>query len=138
MHSLRAFWELLLGRGEAAFVLYALSAGLTIALAIASWRKPVALEQRFAVMLLTTVLVAPHLTAYDLVILVPALLWIGDWLQARTAPRIAWLVYLAYVLPFAGPLARWTHLQLSVICLAALTVSFGARFWAGSARLSKR
>ena len=59
MHSLRAFWELLLGRGEAAFVLYALTAGLMIALAIACWRKPVAIEQRFAVMLLATVLVAP-------------------------------------------------------------------------------
>jgi hypothetical protein len=133
MHSLRAFWELLLGRGEAAFVLYALTAGLMIALAIACWRKPVAIEQRFAVMLLTTVLVAPHLTAYDLVILVPALLWIGDWLQTHASRRIAWLVYLAYLLPFAGPLARWTHVQLSVICLAALMVSFGARSWAGGA-----
>ena len=130
MHSLRAFWELLLGRSEAAFVLYILTAGLAILLAILFWRKPVALEQRFVVMLLVTVLVAPHLTVYDLVILAPALLWIGDWLQTHAAPRIAWLLYFSYVLPFAGPTARWTHVQLSVICLAALIVSFGRQFWA--------
>ncbi|MFZ3264990.1 MAG: glycosyltransferase family 87 protein [Terriglobales bacterium] len=129
MHSLRAFWELLLGRSDAAFVLYVLTAGLAILLLILFWRKLVALEQGFAVMLLVSVLVAPHLTVYDLAVLAPALLWIGDWLQTHAAPRISWLLYLAYVLPFAGPLTRWTHVQLSVICLAALTVSFGLQFW---------
>ena len=127
LHSLRAFWNLLLPWGGAAFVLYGLTAVAAVGLAIAFWRRPVALEQRFAVMLLGTVLVAPHLTVYDLVILAPALLWIGDWVQTHAAPRIAWLIYLAYVLPFAGPLARWTHVQLSVIGMAALAVSFGMR-----------
>jgi hypothetical protein len=82
-------------------------------------------------MLLVTVLVAPHLTVYDLVILVPALLWIADWLQAHPAPRVAWLLYFACILPFAGPLARWTHVQLSVVCLAVLVVDFGVRLWPG-------
>ncbi len=129
MHSLRAFWDLLLGRSDAAFVLYGLTSGLAILLAIVFWRRAVALEGRFAVLLLVTVLVAPHLTVYDLVILAPALLWIGDWLQTHVARRIGWLLYLSYVLPFAGPMARWTHVQLSVICMAALTVSFGLQLW---------
>jgi hypothetical protein len=129
MHSLRAFWDLLLGRGEIAFALYALTAGLPIVLAIVCWRKPVALELRFAVMLLATVLVAPHLTVYDLVILAPAMLWIADWLQSHRSSPIAWLLYLAYGLPYAGPLAQWTHLQLSVICFTALMVSFGWKLW---------
>ncbi len=132
LHSLRPFWELLLGRSEAAFALYVLTAGLATMLAIACWRRPVALEERFAVMLLVTVLVAPHLTVYDLIVLAPALLWIGDWLQTHTASRIGWLLYFSYVLPFAGPMARWTHAQLSVVCLAALAVSFGMRFWSAT------
>lgn len=125
MHSLRAFWNLLLPWPGAAFVLYGISALAALALAIACWRKPAPLEHRYAVMLLATVLVAPHLTVYDLVILAPAMLWIGDWLQTRAEPRVAWLLYFAYILSFAGPLTRWTHLQLSVPCLAALAVSYG-------------
>ena len=127
MHSLRAFWKLLLPWPGVAFVLYCMTALGAVALAITCWQKPVELERRYAVMLLATVLVAPHLTVYDLVILAPALLWIGDGLQTGTA-RIAWLLYLAYVLPFAGPLSRWTHVQLSVICMAVLAVTLGLAF----------
>jgi len=125
MHSLRAFWNLLLPWPGLAFLLYILSALATLAVAIASWRSGAPLTQRCAVMLLATVLVAPHLTVYDLVILAPAVLWIADWLASHADSRIAWLLYLSCLLPFAGPLARWTHLQLSVISLAWLTGSFG-------------
>jgi len=127
MHSLRAFWNLLLPWPHAALILYLLTALATTWLTVICWRRPAPLEHRYAIMLLATVLVAPHLTVYDLVILAPALLWIADWLQTHAAPRTAWLVYLSCLLPFAGPLARWTHLQLSVVCLAALTVSFAAQ-----------
>ena len=124
MHSLRAFWKLLLPWPGVAFVLYVITALGAVGLAIRCWMEPAALERRYAVMLLATVLVAPHLTVYDLVILAPALLWICD---AVETSRIGWLLYLSYLLPFAGPLTRWTHVQLSVICLAALAVSFGLR-----------
>ena len=127
MHSLRAFWKLLLPWPGVAFLLYLVTALGAVALAIICWQRPVELERRYAVMLLATVLVAPHLTVYDLVILAPALLWVGDGLHTGAA-NIAWLLYLAYVLPFAGPLTRWTHVQLSVIGMAALAVSFGLGF----------
>ena len=127
MHSLRAFWNLLLPWPDAALGLYILTAITAVVFVIACWRRPVALEHRFAMMLLATVLVAPHLTVYDLVILAPALLWIADWQQTHSASRLAWLLYFACILPFAGPLARWTHLQISVICLAALALDFGMR-----------
>jgi alpha-1,2-mannosyltransferase len=129
MHSLRAFWDLLLPWPSVASPLYILTAVTAIALAVACWRMPVRLELRFAVMLLATVLVAPHLTVYDLVILVPAFLWIADWLQSRALPVVAWLLFLSYVLPFAGPLARWTHLQISVIALAVLTLILSQHLW---------
>jgi len=127
MHSLRAFWNLLLPWPTAAFALYILTAAAALALAIISWRSPAPLPHRFAVILLSTALVAPHLTVYDLVILAPAFLWIADWLATHADNRIAWLLYLSFLLPYAGPLARWTHLQLSVVCLATLTISFAAQ-----------
>jgi len=120
MHSLRAFWDLLLPWPAVSFAFYVLTALPALLLAISCWRKPGPLEPRFAVLLFATVLVAPHLTVYDLVILAPAFLWVTDRLASNAAPRIAALLYLAYLLPFAGPLARWTHVQLSVVCMAAL------------------
>ena len=127
MHSLRAFWNLLLPWQSVAFGLYVLSAAVIIGLAIANWNAPAPLQRRFAIMLLATVLAAPHLTVYDLVILAPAFLWIADSLAVDCSPRLAWLLYLSFLLPFAGPLAIYTHVQLSVICLAALTVTFAEK-----------
>jgi hypothetical protein len=57
---------------------------------------------------------------YDLVILAPAFLLLTDWSidhsASRSVPALGLLLYLAYVLPLVGPLAEWTHVQLSVIC----------------------
>lgn len=130
MHSLRAFWNLLLPWPDAALALYIVSAFAMLGLSVVCWqkqclRRKAPLEPRFAVMLLATVLVAPHLTVYDLVILVPAMLWIADWLQIHAAMDMAWLLYLTCLLPFAGPLAIWTHVQLSVICMTTLTIVLG-------------
>lgn len=138
MHSLRAFWNLLLPWPTAAFVLYVITALAMLLVAIAFWRCPSALEHRYAILLLATVLVAPHLTVYDLIILAPAFLWIADWLQAHNVPGIAWLLYLAYLLPFAGPLSLWTHLQLSVISLAALALLFAWRSRSDDRRAVRR
>jgi hypothetical protein len=78
---------------------------------------------RYSALLLASVLVAPHLTVYDLVILAPALLLTADWLVERTPDaskrRLGNLLYFVYLLPLAGPLAQWTHVQLSVIAMAA-------------------
>ena len=69
-------------------------------------------------------LVSPHLTVYDLVILAPAFLLLGDWALAQReqlfAPRIQQLLYLCYPLFLMGPLARITHVQLSVVAMTAL------------------
>jgi hypothetical protein len=60
---------------------------------------------------------------YDLVALVPGFLLLADWLLAKpqhsTRPALSLLLYLAFLLPLFGPLAYWTHLQLSVVVFAA-------------------
>ncbi|MGA2645877.1 MAG: glycosyltransferase family 87 protein [Candidatus Sulfotelmatobacter sp.] len=123
-HSLRTFWTMLIPWPPVSFALYALSAVLICALTIDCWRRPTAFSLRYSVLLFATVLLAPHLTVYDLVILAPAFLLLSDWLVAQvddsTDRYFKVLLYLAFILPLFGPLARWTHLQLSVPVMAAL------------------
>ena len=124
MHSLRAFWRLLLPWPQVAFVLYAATALIVVILTVRCWKSKAPLQLRYAVFLLGSALVDPHLTDYDLVILMPALLLIGDSIlqspesTERDAARL--FTYAAYFLPLFGPLLKVVHLQLSVLAIAAL------------------
>ena len=124
-HSLRTFWSMLVPGNEISSLgPYILSAMVVLAFTIACWtRGSWSLPLRYSSLLLTTVLVAPHLTVYDLVILAPAIILLADWLVGQPrSPATRWLgtlLYLVYVLPLLGPFTRWTHVQLSVIAMAA-------------------
>ncbi len=124
-HSLLTFWTMLVPWEHIAFGLYAVSAAAALGATIAIWKRgrSGALALRYSALLLTSVLVAPHLTVYDLVILAPAFLLMADWLVGQIASsvtrRLATILYLVFVLPLLGPLARWTHVQVSVIAIAA-------------------
>jgi alpha-1,2-mannosyltransferase len=123
-HCLRTFWSMLVPWPALSFGLYLTSAAIILGLTIAAWRKGALLALRYSALLLATVLVAPHLTVYDLVILAPVILLLADWLLATLpgpeARFIGSLLYFVYVLPLLGPLTRWTHVQLSVAGMAAL------------------
>ena len=123
-HSLRTFWTMLVPWPSASLALYLVTALLVSALTIACWRSRLSLSLRYSALLLATVLLALHLTVYDLVILAPAFLLLSDWIVTQpghqASPHLKILLYLAFVLPLLGPLARWTHLQLSVPVMAAL------------------
>lgn len=128
-HSLRTFWTMLLPWPRLDLALYILTALLTLALAARCWQSTLSLPLRYSVLLLATVLVSPHLTVYDLVILAPGFLLLSDWIVAQpdrpNTPHLKLLLYLAFILPLLGPLARWTHLQLTVpVMLAILCVVF--------------
>jgi len=132
-HSLRTFWSLLVPWSGLAFALYVVSAIVVLVLTVACWKQSEAssvqplsapsLSLRYSALLLATVLVAPHLTVYDLVILAPAFLLLADWLAAQPATasnrRLGTLLYFVYMLPLLGPLARWSHLQFSVVAMTA-------------------
>ena len=121
-HSLRSFWSLLLPWPHVAFAFYVASAIGVLVLAVRCWQRAASPEVRFAALLLATILVSPHLTVYDLVILAPAFLLLGDWALAHgdSAPSVSLLLYACYPLFLLGPLARVTHLQLSVVAMTAL------------------
>ena len=124
MHSLHTLWELLIPWPRAATALYILSSLAVIWMTAAIWKSSSALTIRFSALLLAAVLVNPHLYVYDLLALAPALLLLADWAlsnaQHPSTPVLYLLLYLAFILPLFGPLARWTHVQLSVIAFVAL------------------
>jgi hypothetical protein len=122
-HSLRSFWSLLLPWPRIAFALYVVTAIGVLVFAVRCWRNEASLSIRFSALLFATVLVSPHLTVYDVVILAPGFLLLGDWAMAHREPFAVWiqqLLYVAYPLFLIGPLARIAHLQLSVIAMTAL------------------
>lgn len=123
-HCLRTFWSMLVPWAAASAFLYAVSGLAVIIVVGALWKRgdQVAPSLRYSALLLATVLISPHLTVYDLVILAPAILLLADSALANPSSRgvLGTLLYFVYVLPLLGPLARWTHLQLSVIAIAAL------------------
>jgi hypothetical protein len=125
MHCLRAFFDLLLPE-PAARLAWGASALLALVLAVRIWRSPLPLALRYAALLVATALVNPHQYMYDLVFLAPAWLLLADAALAHPAPQWApplrVLLYAAFVLPALGPLARVTHLQLSVVAMGAILV----------------
>jgi alpha-1,2-mannosyltransferase len=128
-HSLRTFWSMLVPWPGLSFIFYILSAAAVLGLTITCWKqsREVPLVLRYSGLLFASVLVAPHLTVYDLVILGPAFILLADWLvgQPLTALTrgLSILLYLAYTLPLVGPFARWTHVQLSVVAMTAIVYS---------------
>jgi hypothetical protein len=124
MHSLRAFWAMLVPWSRLAFGLYLATAIAVLWVTFTYWKSPAPLSLRYSALLLATILVSPHLTVYDLLILAPALLLTADWLTThKRDPQTRWLgllLYLAYALPLIGPLAQWIHVQLSVPVMLAL------------------
>jgi hypothetical protein len=123
-HSLRTFWAMLIPWTTLSLGLYLVSAFLLSILAVTCWRSRSPLPLRYSVLLLATVLLAPHLTVYDLVILAPVFLLISSSIISQpnfpATARFEILLYFAFLLPLLGPLARWTHLQPSVPVMAAL------------------
>jgi alpha-1,2-mannosyltransferase len=122
VHCLRAFWSMLIPVPALATILYVISAGVVLVVTTAVWRSKSGLSLRFSAMLLATVLIAPHLTIYDLVVLAPAFLLLSDLSLSENiaSSSLPLLLYLCYALPLIGPLARYTHVQLSVIAFVGL------------------
>lgn len=123
-HCLRTFWSMLIPWSSLSIVLYVLSAAVMIVWTILVWKQSQDGALRLSSLLLTSVLVAPHLTVYDLVILAPAFLLMSDWATGRhqmpESGLIGSMLYLTYVLPLAGPLLRGTHVQVSVLAMSIL------------------
>ena len=130
MHSLRSFWLLLLPWPTVSLVLYVLSSIVILVIAARAWKSGARFAVRFSAVVLAAALVNPHLFVYDLLVLVPVFFLLANWTIEHSAstwsPSIQALLYLCFLLPLFGPLAIWTHVQLSVIAFVGLLVVLGA------------
>jgi len=134
MHSWRTFFDLLGFPGPIAFGAYVIASAITLAGAVVCWLSRGPLALRFSAMLIATVLVDPHLYAYDLVLLIPAFLMLWDWILSvwpqavgrwplRRWPFNAvflWLIYICYLSPLFVTLADLGRIQLSPLLLGVL------------------
>ncbi len=125
-HSLRTFWSMIMPWPGAAFGFYLASAAIVLILVVRCWRAEPGLEVQFPALLMATVLVSPHLTVYDLVILAPAFLLLADWTAARVSEKqsrqLQLLIYSCFGLFLLGPIVRVVHVQFSVIAMTAMVV----------------
>jgi len=121
-HCLRTFWSMLVPWSGVSLGIYLVTATAVLVCTVSVWRRKELLPLKYSALLLATVLVSPHLTVYDLVILAPAILLLADWTVSHpTIPgKPGGLLYSVYILPLLGPLARWIHVQASVIAMVAL------------------
>lgn len=122
MHSLYSFWSLLVTSSPVVWVLYLASSIAVITITAAIWKSSSSRPVRFSALVLAAVLVNPHIYIYDLVALIPVFVLLADLIVSdrEMFPSLPMLLYLAFILPLFGPLARWTHLQLSVPVFAIL------------------
>jgi len=130
MHSLRAFWALLLPQSQVALALYLLTSASVLALTVRLWRTSVPLGIRYSALILATILVSPHVGAYELVLLAPAFILTASESEKSVALRrrtFRMLLYFAYLASLVGGLAAITHVQLSILVFAGW---FAALYWA--------
>ena len=123
-YCLRTFWSMLIPWRGVALALYLICVVVVLGMTVSLWRRSsTTLAMRFSALLFATVLVAPHLTVYDLVILAPVFLLLSDellGLPGELRGKLGTALYGVYILPLLGPLARWTHVQLAVIAMAVV------------------
>jgi alpha-1,2-mannosyltransferase len=126
MHSWRAFFDLFQLTPRVALAAYAVTALGTLVVAVACWRSRAPLVLRYAVLLLATVLVDPHLYAYDLVVLIPVFMLLWDWSiqqgDTSSTRRFQWLLYACYFSPLFVAAAEVWRIQPSVLLMSALAV----------------
>ncbi len=135
MHSIRGFWYLLLGDGWLYIALSIICVVAALVLAFKSQRLVQEPLARIAVCVLAAMLVNPHVYIYDLAILAPALAVMIDFaLRTGWPDRIGILAYATFAALLVAPgSSRLTHIQLSVVLLAAILWQFSRRTVGNSA-----
>lgn len=125
LHSLRSFFSLLLPWPRIALACYVIASAAAVVVAARFWRTRASLELRYSVLLLATILVDPHVNPYDLIILVPAFVFIAfiaAHADATPQTRALWiLLYACYWLPTFRFVAQTIHVQTTIPAFVALT-----------------
>jgi alpha-1,2-mannosyltransferase len=122
-HSVRGCLRLLgVSQGAATWVVI-----LLVLLAVPPlarfWRSGAPPVARIGLLVLTTLLLAPHVLTYDLLLLVIPIVAMADWASTHPADRridiVTALAVALYAAPFSSVLAQQSHLQLSTLAMVA-------------------
>jgi glycosyl transferase family 87 len=139
MHSWRAFFDLLGLPAGLSYLAYLAASLATAIVALRCWRAVDAgrglrderLALAYSALLVASVLIDPHLFAYDLVLLIPVLMVLADWAFGASAVRgggrafrlqFGALLYLCYFAPLFALMADLIRVQGSVLVMALLEV----------------
>jgi hypothetical protein len=120
LHSIRSLARL--APDWVATPLWLVGSAVVLERTVRVWRSGADVLVRLGVLLLATVLVSPHLFAYDAAVLSLALLWIGAWVQRtrvmipQAADRFWRGVPLLYA-TFLFPIAHIIKVQVSVLVM---------------------
>lgn len=121
MHSWRSlFLQVGLSSTTALAASLVLSAA-TVALAVSAWRTRGPIALRYAVLVLATVLVNPHVFGWDLLLLLPALFVTWDWSTSHANARVTGLTALVYAAPIVTVAIPAVPVQWSVPAMAGLS-----------------
>jgi hypothetical protein len=125
-HAWRGFAQLLCPE-PAASVLVVAGTFASLALGWGVWMSTPDSRLRWAATILFTVLAAPHLMTYDLLLLGIPILLLSDWLLEKPRPLANGLAILMVANYFAAaispPIAIWTGVQVSTLVTFGLLMS---------------
>jgi alpha-1,2-mannosyltransferase len=125
-NTLRGLFAALVPSPQLALALYAITAVIAVFLAARIWRRETRFELRSSAIVLAMVLISPHAFEYDLVLLVPALFMLANWIAASPATRHTWPISSLLIVLFLAPLQIGLpdaiRLQFSVTAMAVLLI----------------
>jgi Glycosyltransferase family 87 len=136
MNSLRALFANSLPWPSVAFALQVVSSLAVIVFAIRVWRSNKPLSLRYAILVIATALVSPHVYTYELVILVPAYLTAAEMAVEQPCDRRRlWPALLAAAcLPGLSLIMNSTYVQWSTLAIVWLMIVL----WRTSIKPSER
>jgi hypothetical protein len=117
IQSLRGFFLALAGETTLSTVLFLASAPVVLLVARRAYRGAPSRDVAFSAIVVSGLLVNPHLYVYDLVVLLVPLALLTGWLvttpaRNRAVRHVAWATLLIYWLPLVAPALGLVRVQL--------------------------
>jgi hypothetical protein len=123
--SLRGLLEVLIPFPFASLVMYGAAAVATLLITARIWRSDAAIELRLSAVALATILINPHVNAYDLILLAPVALLLTAWLMGSApsglpARVLSTCLCAASAAPLCTGLPAVIRLQASVTAMSII------------------
>ena len=112
LHALRTSLERLLPQGLAG-IGWLIASAFFAWMTIRAWRRSEDWNLRFAVLLMATLLISPHVQTYDAILLAPAVLWLTQWALQNHRPRMVLALAVLSVI-FLTPATRIVGVPLTI------------------------